>query len=146
MKNFSQFPPTQSSVNRFGMLFLYLLCSLYTVAQSKKDTTSYIQTLDLKTGKIDTVLSIKTHFEAPNWHPDNYLVLNSKGKIYTLDLASKKLAEINTGFANQCNNDHGISPDKKWLVVSHNDKNDPSKKSYKSAIFLLPIAGGEPKK
>lgn len=129
------------SLVAFGML-----CSFYSVAQSKKDTTSYIQTLDIKTGKIDTVLAIKAHFEAPNWHPDNYLVLNSKGKIYTLDLASKKLAELNTGSAIQCNNDHGISPDKKWLVVSHNDKNDPSTKSYKSALYILPIEGGQPRR
>jgi Tol biopolymer transport system component len=111
-----------------------------------QNITSYIKILDIETGAIETVLSINEHFEAPNWHPDNYLVLNSKGKIYTLDLATKKLAELNTGFATACNNDHGISPDKKWLVVSHNDKNDPSPKSYKSAIYILPIKGGEPKR
>jgi TolB protein len=43
------------------------------IAQVKKDTTSYIQMLDIESGKIDTVLVIKSHFEAPNWHPDNYL-------------------------------------------------------------------------
>ena len=112
----------------------------------KQDTTSYIQILDIETGLTETVLSIKDHFEAPNWHPDNYLILNSRGKIYTMDLASKKLAQLNTGFATACNNDHGISPDKKWLVVSHNDKNDPSPKAYKSALYILPIKGGEPKR
>jgi TolB protein len=116
------------------------------LAQSKLDTTSYIQTLDIFTGKIDTVLTINSHFEAPNWHPDNYLIVNSYGKLYTLDLLSKKLNLLNTGFATECNNDHGISPDKKWLVVSHNDKNDPSPKAYKSAIYILPIGGGEPKR
>src|SRR4030095_6990637 len=84
---------------------------LLTFAQGKPDTTSHIQLLDITTGTIDTVLSIEEHFEAPNWHPGNYLILNSKGKLHTLDLASKKLTELNTGFANQCNNDHGISPD-----------------------------------
>jgi hypothetical protein len=49
-----------------------------------------VHTLDIQTGRIDTLWSAKAHFEAPNWHPDNYLVLNSKGKIYTFDLASKK--------------------------------------------------------
>jgi TolB protein len=117
-----------------------------TLVQGKLDTTSYIQTLDITTGKIDTVLTINSHFEAPNWHPDNYLIVNSKGKLYTFDLFSKKLNLLNTGFATECNNDHGISPDKKWLVVSHNDKNDPSPKAYKSAIYILPIGGGEPKR
>jgi TolB protein len=111
-----------------------------------KDTTSYIQTVDIETGHVETLFSIKEHYEAPNWHPDNYLILNSKGKLYTYDLASKKKALLNTGFADQCNNDHGISPDRKWLVVSHNDKNDPSPKGYKSAIYILPIGGGAPRR
>ncbi|QIP17332.1 TolB family protein [Spirosoma aureum] len=129
-----------------AFVIVWVLISLSAGAQSKKDTTSYIQTLDIRTGKIDTVLAIKAHFEAPNWHPDNYLVLNSKGKIHTLNLASKKLTELNTGFATACNNDHGISPDKKWLVVSHNDKRDSSKKAYKSALYVLPVSGGEPRR
>lgn len=123
-----------------------LASSVLAMAQSKPDTTSYIQTLNIKTGKIDTILAIKKHFEAPNWNPDNYLVLNSKGKIFTLDLATKKMTELNTGFATACNNDHGISPDKKWLVISHNDRSDPSPKSYKSALYVLPITGGEPRR
>ncbi len=127
-------------------LILIGLHSADMMAQSRIDTTSYIHTVDIKSGKIDTILTIKDHFEAPNWHPDNYLLLNSKGKIYTLDLASKKITLVNTGFATACNNDHGISPDKKWLVVSHNDRTDPSTKPYKSAIFILPITGGSPRK
>ena len=125
---------------------LSLYFSFASLAQTKSDTTSYIQTLDITSGKIDTVLAIKAHFEAPNWHPDNYLILNSYGKLHTLDLASKKLKELYTGFATACNNDHGISPDKKWLAISHNDKSDPSPKRYKSAIYVLPISGGEPRR
>lgn len=114
--------------------------------ENKIDTTSYIQTVDIETGRIETVLRINEHFEAPNWHPDGYLIVNSKGKLYTLDLKTKKLNLLDTGFANQCNNDHGISPDNQWLAISHNDKDNPSSKSYKSAIFIMPINGGEPKR
>ncbi|WP_332367912.1 transporter [Spirosoma telluris] len=146
MKKFPQFRVVLPRFSWLGLVAFCVLCSLSSLAQSKRDTTSYIQTLDIKTGKIDTVLAINTHFEAPNWHPDNFLVLNSKGKIYTLNLTSKKITELNTGFATQCNNDHGISPDHNWLVVSHNDRNDPSTKSYKSAIYLIPITGGQPKR
>jgi Tol biopolymer transport system component len=120
--------------------------SFQSFAKPISDTTSYIQTINISTGKIDTILAVKSHIEAPNWHPDNSLIVNSYGKIYTLDLKSKKLNLLNTGFATECNNDHGISPDKKWLVVSHNDKTDGSSKLYKSAIFVLPIGGGEPRK
>ena len=131
-----------------SLVVICLLWALSSAAQVKKDTTSYIHTLDISTGKIDTVLTINAHFEAPNWHADNYLILNSKGKIYTLDLATRKVAELNTGFATECNNDHGISPDKKWLVISHYDKTDPSPKPlpYKSALYVLPIKGGEPRR
>ena len=58
---------------------------------------------------------------------------------------TKQLKELNTGFATACNNDHGISPDKKWLAISHVDKSDPSPKSYKSKIYILLIGGGEPR-
>ncbi|TDQ19444.1 WD40 repeat protein [Algoriphagus boseongensis] len=112
----------------------------------KKDTTSYIQTADIYTGRIETVYSANKHIEAPNWHPDNYLIVNSKGRIYTLDLATKEMKVLDTGFATACNNDHGISPDNKWLAISHNDRNDPSPKPYKSVIYILPITGGEPRR
>jgi hypothetical protein len=75
----------------------------------------------------------------PNWHPDNYLILNSYGKLYKFDIQSKKVSVINTGFANACNNDHGISPDKKMLVISNFDKLDSENKTYKSSIYTLPI-------
>lgn len=63
-----------------------------------------------------------------------------------MDLDTKKLELLNTDFADACNNDHGISFDGKWLAISHNDESDPSSKSYKSAIFVLPIEGGVPRK
>lgn len=113
---------------------------------SKRDTISYIQTVDITNGSIDTLLTLYKHFEAPNWHPDNYLILNSYGKLYTLELETKELALLDTGFADKCNNDHGISFDGKWLALSHNDTSDPSAKSYKSAIYVMPIEGGEPRK
>lgn len=127
-------------------MFLLLCLSTSAFAQKKKDTISFISTLDVKTGKIDTILASKQHFEAPNWHPDNYLILNSQGKLYKLHLKTKELRIINTGFATANNNDHGISPDKKWLAISHNAKQDTSKKSYKSAIYIVPIEGGTPRR
>ncbi len=125
----------------FALVFSYISC-----AQSNRKVTSFIHTLDVFSGKIDTVLVADEHYEAPNWHPDNYLILNKKGKIYTLDLTTKEVKELNTGFANENNNDHGLSPDNKWLAISHNDKKDPSPKAYKPAIYVVPIAGGEPKR
>lgn len=118
----------------------------YNPEKPKTDTTSYVQTVDITTRQIETLLIANKHFEAPNWHPDNYLILNSYGKLYTLDVVSKKMNVLNSGFAIHNNNDHGISPDKKWLAISHVDKSDPSPKPYKSAIYVLPIGGGEPRR
>lgn len=136
-----------SAIGKCISCVLCLLClSASAFAQEKNNITTFISTLDVKTGIIDTILISKQHFEAPNWHPDNYLVLNSKGRLYSLDLKTKELKVINTGSATENNNDHGISPDKKWLALSHNDKQDTSKKSYKSAIYIVPITGGTPKR
>lgn len=132
-------------LQRLLLTSTFIIVSLFS-AQAQKDTTSYIQTVDVYTGRTDTILAIHKHVEAPNWHPDNYLVVNSYGKLYRLDLSSKKMTLLNTGTATECNNDHGISPDKQWLAISNNDRKDTAKKPYKSAIYIVPVNGGEPKK
>lgn len=109
------------------------------------DTTSYIQTVNIETGEINTLASMNGHYEAPNWHPDNYLILNTYGKLIKFDVATKQTSFINTGKAINCNNDHGISPDKKSLVISNFDTLDLVNKIYKSNIYTLPIEGGTPK-
>lgn len=140
-------PNSEQTYKKVFLFFCGILISAFSHSQEKKvDTTSFIQTVDIETGNIETVLSINKHFEAPNWHPDDYLIINSKGKLYALDLKTKDVQLLDTGFADQCNNDHGISADGKWLAISHNDLTDPSPKSYKSAIYVLPIEGGTPRK
>jgi TolB protein len=129
-----------------GNICFCLLFSASLSAQSQRDTTSYIQTVDIKTGKIDTVLVAKGDYEAPNWHPDNYLVLNFRGNIYKLDLAAKQLAAINTGPINQIMDDHGLSPDGKWIAITSFDTAKSGLKLYKFSISIVPVAGGQPKK
>jgi Tol biopolymer transport system component len=110
------------------------------------DTTSYIHILDITSGRIETILTVNKHVEAPNWHAGNYLILNSYGKLFTLDISTKKTTLLNTGNVTSVNNDHGISPDNKWLAVSNNDQRGTSLEGYSSVIYILPVAGGEPKK
>lgn len=103
---------------------------------------SIVETLDIATGARTTVYRSEQHIEAPNWSPDGrYLVVNSKGLLYRLPLSGGGLEKINTGAATQCNNDHGISPDGQSLVIS---SHDPSNGGG-SAIYVLPIGGGEPR-
>jgi TolB protein len=79
--------------------------------------------------------------EAPNWSRDGrYLVFNSRGRLHRLPVAGGQPEALDTGFAVRCNNDHGISPDGKQLVIS-----DQSQPDNKSRIYVLPITGGQPR-
>jgi Tol biopolymer transport system component len=78
--------------------------------------------------------------EAPNFSPcGTYLMFNGNGLMYKLPFSDEQEAKetspikINTSFAMKCNNDHGISPDGKWLAISD--------KMYRSCIYVLPVDG-----
>lgn len=146
MKKKLQIVACRTNSKIFVVLIFCLPFSFCLKAQGGKDTTSYIQTVDVKTGKIDTVLIAKGDFEAPNWHPDNYLVMNFRGKMYKLDLASKTLSVINTGSLDHLMDDHGISPDGKLLALTDFDSSGHTFQSYKFNIYTVPATGGEPKK
>jgi TolB protein len=78
------------------------------------------------------------HFEAPNWSRDGtFFIFNSNGLIRRLPVAGGKPETIDTGTAIRCNNDHGISPDGKWLAIS-----DQSQPDHLSSIYIVPIGGG----
>jgi TolB protein len=82
----------------------------------------------------------KGRFEAPNWTRDGSAFLfNREGNIQKLVIGGDRPTQINTGFANRCNNDHGISPDGAQLAISDNSRED-----HESLVYTLPIAGGAP--
>ncbi len=79
-------------------------------------------------------------FEAPNWTRDGSAFLfNRDGRIERLPVNGDKAVAIDTGFANRCNNDHGISPDGTQLAISDNSQAD-----QESLVYTLPITGGTP--
>ena len=126
-------------------LFL-LLCILpsFLMAQDPQKMESSLEVVKIKSGKREVIYKEKRHFEAPNWSNDGkYFIINSKGILYNLDRKKKVLEEINTDFARACNNDHGISPDGKQLVISHHNQDW---QNQGSTIYTLPINGGTPKK
>jgi len=105
-----------------------------------------LKTVDIRSGRIETVYAEDRHFEAPNWSPDGrFFVLNSNGRLYRLAARGKKrLDEIATGFATRVNNDHGISSDGRHIVISHAaDENvtDPKQVWLASSIYIMPFAG-----
>ncbi len=94
----------------------------------------------LDEGTSQVLLRHEGHIEAPNWHPDGYLVVNGGGRLFRVSLGNPAMLPIDTGHAIACNNDHGISPDGQSLVISD------SSVTNESCIYTLPIAGGVPKR
>lgn len=100
---------------------------------------SSLEIISVETGQRSIVYRADTHFEAPNWSRDGkYLLFNSGGKLYTIPVSGGKPTLLNTGSANQCNNDHGFSPDGKLLAISDQHKGT-------SLIYVLPATGGTPR-
>lgn len=108
--------------------------------REERDTFSVLETIDVFTGVRTSLKEFDHVIEAPNWKQDGkYLVYNSKGHMYTYELATGDISEIDTGFAVDCNNDHMLSPDNMQLAVSHATEEDAT-----SRIYILPFAGGNP--
>lgn len=116
------------------------------LGQATGTIRSSLLTVEIPSGRVDTVFTADLHFEAPNWSPDGqFFVVNSEGRLYRLPAhGAKRLTEIPAGFATRANNDHGISPDGKYLVLSHHaDEHitDPAQEWLASSIYVLPIGG-----
>ena len=87
------------------------------------------------------------HFEAPNWSRDgSSLIFNQDGTLRRLTLPSDSgssaaaPAIIPTAPQVHVNNDHGLSPDGTLLAFS-----DSSNPDHKSRVYVVPVAGGEPR-
>lgn len=107
----------------------------------KTQTTvvSRLEIYDVSTGTRCTLREFPFLIEAPNWTPDGkYLVHNSSGKLYKIGIEQPSASEeIYSGIARQCNNDHVISSDGKYIALSHHGEDHISK------IYKIPFEGGE---
>lgn len=107
---------------------------------AERDSFSILETVDVFTGVRTTLKTFDFVIEAPNWTGDGrYLVYNAQGHMFTYELATGAIKEIDTGLATDCNNDHVLSPDNTRLAVSHFTNADAT-----SQIYILPFEGGEP--
>ena len=71
---------------------------------AERDSISILETVDVHTGIRSVFKEFDYVIEAPNWTQDGkYLVYNSRGCIYTYELATGEIKEIDTGFAIDCN-------------------------------------------
>ncbi|HMD42395.1 MAG TPA: hypothetical protein VKH45_04930 [Candidatus Acidoferrum sp.] len=103
---------------------------------------STLETINIDSSERHVIRIAPEHFEAPNWSRDSkYLIFNRDGLIQKIPATGGTPEQIDTGFAIRCNNDHGISPDGSSLVIS-----DQSQEDHRSRIYILPIAGGLPRR
>ncbi len=103
---------------------------------------STLETVDIALADRRVVYTAPSHLEAPNWTADGaYLFFNSNGRILRLPVEGGTPQTIDTGTAIRCNNDHGLSPDQKWLAIS-----DESQADHLSSIYIVPIGGGTPRR
>ena len=131
-------------IKAINLAVLLTLICMMSPAQTVNKIESTLEVVSIKNGKRQPILRENSHFEAPNWSRDgSYFIINSSGKLYRVDRERKNKEVINTGTATHCNNDHGISPDGKQLVISNGIEKSPG--NFSSAIFILPVNGGEPK-
>lgn len=123
------------------LLFCFTcLLPLQSMGQSDSTLVSKLETYNIETGERKVIYRTRGHIEAPNWSVDgSYFLFNSEGKLYTIPVDGGTPQELNTGFADNCNNDHGFSMDGKWLAISHSPENEGSK------IYVLPAEGGTPR-
>ncbi|MBS1830518.1 MAG: PD40 domain-containing protein [Acidobacteria bacterium] len=105
----------------------------------KRVTESTLEVIDIETKQRRIVRRAKEHFEAPNWSRDNQLIYNSGGRLYRIPAAGGTPTAIDTGERIRCNNDHGLSPDGKWLAISDGSAN------RQSQVYVLPAGGGTPR-
>ena len=103
---------------------------------------STLETVDIDSADRRVAYLDRGRFEAPNWTRDGSAFLfNQEGHIERLTVGSSKTVAIDTGFANRCNNDHGISPDATQLAISDNSQGD-----HDSMVYIVPIGGGTPRR
>jgi Tol biopolymer transport system component len=100
---------------------------------------SHIEIMDVQTGLRKILYSAPNSLQAPNWTKDGkYLIYNSEGLLYKFNLQNNTPEKLNSGFANQNNNDHVLSFDGKQIAIS----NHVGEKRV-STIFMLPLTGSD---
>jgi Tol biopolymer transport system component len=108
---------------------------------------STLETVPLGTASTDRRVQYvsTTRFEAPNWYPDGKAwLVNSGGKLLKVPMGGGAVETVNTGTRTRNNNDHGISADGAWIVISDQTEGATEKGGGPSRIYTLPLAGGEP--
>src|SRR5690606_37977460 len=101
---------------------------------------SNLEVMDMKTYNRRIIYRSPDSLQAPNWtHDGKTLIYNSKGLMFNFDLATNVPGILNTGFADNNNNDHVLSWSGKELAISHHADDDQDR----STIYTLPLSGSD---
>ena len=101
---------------------------------------SRLETVSMSTGERRVVHRTRDHIEAPNWSRDgSTLFFNGGGRLYALPVSGGQPRLVPTGSLDGLNNDHGLSPDGRWMAISHHAPDGPS------LVYVIPAEGGEPR-
>jgi len=110
-------------------------------AQYRK-TLSYLSIVDIETGAVTVIKEFDHCVEAPNWMKDGKTLLyNDCGHICLIDIETGAIRTVDTGYCDRCNNDHVLSPDEKYLGISHGTVEDGQSRVY--VVDL--VNGGAPR-
>jgi len=110
-------------------------------ASGKPVLISSLETVTITSTDRHVEYAAAAHFEAPNWSRDGkFLIFNQDGTLHRLAFDGSAPALIPTAPQIHCNNDHGISPDGKFLAIS-----DQTTEDRKSRVYVVPITGGTPR-
>ena len=110
------------------------------MAGERERTVSYLNVMDIASGKITTLARFDRVIEAPNWmRSTGELVYNSNGLIYAWKDGAER--RIDTGMCDSCNNDHVLSPDEDAIAVSHMTFDE----GFTSRVYIVPLDGGAPR-
>lgn len=102
-----------------------------------------LEIMNVFDGKRKVIYEKQGRFEAPNWMPDGkQLLFNMDGLLYKIPVTGGELTQLNTGSVNRNNNDHGISFNGKMIAISSSKEGVGN---GGSAVWVLPLKGGEPK-
>ena len=111
------------------------------LSSTKPKLISTLETVPISSKDRRVVFWTTNLIEAPNWSRDGAaLFFNSKGRMYRITLTNGEPQAIDSGFATRCNNDHGLSPDGKTLVISDQSQ------ERRSIIYTMPVVGGTPQR
>jgi Tol biopolymer transport system component len=99
-----------------------------------------LEVLQVASGNRRVVRHFDGKIEAPNWSRDGAsLFYNSAGRIWRIPVAGGEPVAVDTGRFTDNNNDHGLSPDGRLLVIS-----DQSEPDNLSRIHVVTLDGSSP--